>query len=379
MITSWRDDARVGVNPLFNDNRMKLGVFGLNGIGISMTRVPEALSGDWPASLRAARAADLAGFEALVPYARWKGYIEEEPEHRSGIALDCYTWAAGTGQATDASAVFTTSHVPTIHPILAAKQCATIDHISGGRFALNVVAGWNKPELDMFGAVMREHDDRYDQAGEWIELVRRLWTEDEAFDYEGRYYRVSRAVSLPKPVQQPLPPIMNAGGSDRGRAFAAKYADIAFVIVQADTEDAIRAQVDAYRKLAREEYNRDLQVWSFAYVVQRPTEKEAREYLHYYAEVNGDDRSLDGWMKLQGMHTQLMSNEQMNALRFRFKAGNGGFELVGTADQIAARMEMLSRAGIDGMLLSWVDYEDGLSRWQEGVAPLMIQAGLRHA
>ncbi|HEX7954464.1 MAG TPA: LLM class flavin-dependent oxidoreductase, partial [Burkholderiales bacterium] len=233
---SWRDDPRTETNPLFNGNRMKLGLFGLNGIGISMTKVPEALNGDWSASVRASKVADQAGIEALVPYARWKGYVEEEPEHRSGIALDCYTWAAATGQATTQSAVFTTSHVPTIHPILAAKQCATIDHISGGRLALNVVAGWNRPELEMFGAAMREHDDRYAQAGEWIELLRRLWTEDKAFDYEGSYYRVSKAISLPKPVQQPFPPIMNAGGSDRGREFAAKYADIAFVIVKADDE-----------------------------------------------------------------------------------------------------------------------------------------------
>ncbi|HEX7856767.1 MAG TPA: LLM class flavin-dependent oxidoreductase [Sphingobium sp.] len=358
---------------------MKLGLFGLNGIGISMTKVPEALSGDWSASVRASKVADQVGIEALVPYARWKGYVEEEPEHRSGIALDCYTWAAATGQATTQSAVFTTSHVPTIHPILAAKQCATIDHISGGRLALNVVAGWNRPELEMFGAAMREHDDRYAQAGEWIELLRRLWTEDEAFDHEGSYYRVSKAISLPKPVQHPFPPIMNAGGSDRGREFAAKYADIAFVIVKADDEASIRAEVDAYRKLAREEYGRDIQVWTFSYVVQRPTEKEARDYLHYYAEENGDDRSLEGWMRLQGMNTKLMPPEVMESLRFRFKAGNGGFELVGTPEQITDRIAMLSRAGIDGVLLSWVDYDDGLSRWSDGVAPLLVQAGLRKA
>lgn len=376
---SWRDDPRTETNPLFNGNRMKLGLFGLNGIGISMTKVPEALNGDWSASVRASKVADQAGIEALVPYARWKGYVEEEPEHRSGIALDCYTWAAATGQATTQSAVFTTSHVPTIHPILAAKQCATIDHISGGRLALNVVAGWNRPELEMFGAAMREHDDRYAQAGEWIELLRRLWTEDKAFDYEGSYYRVSKAISLPKPVQQPFPPIMNAGGSDRGREFAAKYADIAFVIVKADDEASIRAEVDAYRKLAREEYGRDIQVWTFSYVVQRPTEKEARDYLHYYADENGDDRSLEGWMRLQGMNTKLMPPEVMESLRFRFKAGNGGFELVGTPEQITNRIAMLSRAGIDGVLLSWVDYDDGLSRWSDGVAPLLVQAGLRKA
>lgn len=374
---SWRDDPRSEQNMLFNSNKLKLGVFGLNGVGISMTKAPEALSGDWATSVRVSALADAAGLEALVPYARWKGYVEDQPMHRSGIALDCYTWAAATAQATRKNAVFATSHVPTIHPIVAAKQSATIDHIANGRFGLNVVAGWNKPELDMFGAPMRGHDDRYAQAAEWLELVRRLWTAEEAFDYEGTYYRAERAVSLPRPVQDPFPPIMNAGGSARGRDFAAKYADLAFIIVDAEDEDSIRRQVNSYRELARQEYDRDIQIWTFAYVVQRETEQRARDYLKYYAEEFGDEQCLEGWMRLQGLHTELMPPESMEALRFRFKAGNGGYELVGTADQIVSKLQTLSAAGIDGVLLSWVDYEDGLQRWQGDVAPRLIQAGLR--
>lgn len=374
---SWKDDPRAATNPLFNDNKLKLGLFGLNGIGISMTTAPEAPNARWSESVAVSKIADAAGFEANVPYARWRGYSDDDPSHRSGLAMDCYTWAAATSQLTERGGVFATSHVPTIHPIAAAKQCATIDHISGGRFGLNVVAGWNKPELDMFGAAMREHDDRYDQAAEWIDIIRRLWTEDGEFDFEGKYYTIKRGVSFPKPLQRPFPPIMNAGGSDRGRHFAAKYADMAFVIVKSEDPDEIRAEVDLYRRTAREEYGRDLQVWTFAYVVQRDTEAEARDFLKYYAVDHGDDRALDGWMRLQGMHTKLMPPDVMEALRFRFKAGNGGFELVGTADQITARLQMLSSAGIDGVLLGWVGFEDGITRWVDGVMPLLGQAGLR--
>ncbi|WP_156677705.1 LLM class flavin-dependent oxidoreductase [Sphingomonas profundi] len=374
---SWKDDPRAETNPLFNDNRLKLGLFGLNGIGISMTSVPEAPNARWPESVATSRIADEAGFEANVPYARWRGFIEEQPGHRSGLAMDCYTWAAATTQVTSRSGVFTTSHVPTVHPLVAAKQCATIDLISGGRFGLNVVAGWNKPELDMFGAAMRDHHDRYDQAAEWIDILRRLWTEDEAFDFDGAYYSIKRGISLPKPMQKPFPPIMNAGGSERGRHFAAKYADMAFVIVKSEDPEQIRAEVDLYRRTAREDYGRDLQVWTFAYVVQGETEQEARDYLHYYAVEHGDDRALDGWMELQGMHTQLMPKNVMEDLRFRFKAGNGGFELVGTADRIAERLKLLSSAGIDGVLLGWVGFEDGIRRFVDRTLPLLVQDGLR--
>jgi dimethylsulfone monooxygenase len=373
---SWKDDPRADTNPLFNDNILKLGVFALNGIGNHMSNAPETPDADWSVSLIVSRLAEEAGFEANVPYSRWRGYVDADPGHRSGLALDSYTWAAATSQVTS-SAIFATSHVPTIHPILAAKQCATIDQISGGRFGLNVVAGWNKTELDMFGAAMKDHHDRYAQAAEWIEILRQLWSRDDAFDYDGEYYTIKKGISMPKPIQRPFPPIMNAGGSERGRAFAAKYSDMAFVIVKSDDVDEMRRETDAYRKLAREEYGRDLQVWTLAYVVQGDTEKEARDLLNYYVVEHGDDRALEGFMNMHNMHSQLMPADVMDAMKFRLKAGHGGYELVGTADTITARLAKLSQGGIDGVLLGWFSYEEGVKRWIKDVKPRLAQAGLR--
>ena len=75
--------------------------------------------------------------------------------------------------------MFATSHISLNHPIIAAKQSTVIDHISNGRFALNIVTGWNQPEIDMFGQAMLGHEDRYACAEEWLAIVKRLWTEDE--------------------------------------------------------------------------------------------------------------------------------------------------------------------------------------------------------
>ena len=97
-----------------------------------------------------------------------------------------FTWAAGVGASTKKSGIFSTSHVPTIHPVMAAKQGATIDHITGGRFNLNIVTGWYQPEIEMFGEPMMEHDLRYDRATEWLEVIKLLWTREEEFDYEGQ-------------------------------------------------------------------------------------------------------------------------------------------------------------------------------------------------
>ena len=121
------------------------------------------------------------------------------------------------------SGVFATSHVPTMHPVMAAKQAATIDHIGGGRFTLNVVTGWYRPEIEMFGAPLLEHDTRYDMAAEWIEIIKRLWTSDKEFDFEGSFYKVKGALIAPKPIQQPHPVIMCAGASPKGREFSARY------------------------------------------------------------------------------------------------------------------------------------------------------------
>ncbi len=77
-----------------------------------------------------------------------------------------------------------TSHVPTVHPVFAAKQLATIDQISHGRAALNVVAGWNAEEMAMFGIEQLAHDERYAMAQEWLDVMITLWTSEEPVDHK---------------------------------------------------------------------------------------------------------------------------------------------------------------------------------------------------
>jgi alkanesulfonate monooxygenase SsuD/methylene tetrahydromethanopterin reductase-like flavin-dependent oxidoreductase (luciferase family) len=364
------------MNPLFGDNRLKLGLFCTNGPGAAQTLVPEAPATSWEMSLRTARAADRAGFEAVVPFARWKGYPENRPDHRSGVVLDPFTWAAGIAAVTERIGVFATSHAPTLHPIVAAKQAATVDHISSGRFGLNVVGGWNKPELEMFGAPLREHDERYDHLAEWLEVIRRLWSEAEEFDFHGKFFDVVGGVSAPKPVQ-PTIPIMNAGGSSRGMRFAAEHADVCFIIVHGDTEAQISEQIGAYKQMARAEFGRDVRVWTHTVVVQRDTDAEANDYLHRFSVDHEDTTSVDAWMRLQGANTQLMPPEVMRGMRQRFAAGAGGFPLVGSPETIAERLHMLNRAGIEGALLTWVDYDRGIADFTQAVLPRLESAGLR--
>ena len=371
-------DRRNETNPLLGPNKLKLGLFGVNvSNGCAITTAEERFRATWAETLAISQAADRFGYEALVPVARWKGF--GGATNFNGTNFDTYTWAAGVGQATRRVGVLTTSHVPTVHPVMAAKQAATVDHISNGRFALNIVCGWFAPELEMFGRDIMEHDTRYDYAAEWIEVMKLLWTREEEFDFDGKFIRVAKGFSMPKPIQKPFPPLMNAGSSGKGRDFAAKYADLAFIHLDPADLDRTKAHIDTYRRLAREEHGREIQIWGNAYVVQRASQKEADDYLKRYVIELGDDPAVENILNIQGQQMQRLLPEAREAIKFSIKAGWGGVPLVGTADRIVGELEKLSAIGIDGVLLSWVDYLDGLERWQRDVMPRLEQAGLRLA
>src|SRR5262249_19160109 len=135
--------ARTHTNPIFNDRKLKLGTFGTNlDRGCAISSIDGVLEISWPNTLTLAKISEEMEFEALVPIGRWHGFGGKT--NFNGPGFECFAWAAGMGAATHYSGIFATSHVPTIHPVMAAKQAAAIDHISGGRFALNIVTGWNK-------------------------------------------------------------------------------------------------------------------------------------------------------------------------------------------------------------------------------------------
>jgi FMNH2-dependent dimethyl sulfone monooxygenase len=310
-----------------------------------------------------------------VPVARWRGFGGES--NFNGTNFETYTWAAGLGQATKDICVLTTSHVPTIHPIVAAKQATTVDHITNGRFALNIVCGWFTPELEMFGVPQMEHDTRYDHAAEWVEVMKLLWSREEDFDYEGKFIKVNKGFAMPKPIQKPFPALMNAGGSEKGRHFAAKHCDIAFVVLTSHNLEEGRAQIDAFRRLAREEYGREIQIWGNGYVVHGDTQKEADAELNRYVMEKGDEQAVERLMQVVGLQSHVFPTHVLDWFRFHLKAGWGGYPLVGTPDRIVGELGKLSDIGFDGILLSWVDYLAGLERWNKDVMPLVEQAGLR--
>ena len=361
-------------NPLFGDNRMKLGIIAMNcSHGSTITTAENSWEMNWPDTREVAMMADRAGLEVLLPVGRWKGY--GGPTNFNNRTFETYTWASAVAAVTDYSCIFSTSHVPLVHPVAAAKQCATIDHISGGRFALNIVCGWFQNEFEMFGAEWRQHDARYEYATEWLDFARRIWTEDEEFDYDGRWFKAKNVWSQPKPLQSAMP-IMNAGGSPAGQQFAATQADMNFVILKEHEVEGSKAQIQSLKDQARA-VDREIQSWIHVYVVCRDTEKEARDYLDYYVRQKGDYEAVDNLLKIFEIQTETFDMKKLDEFRFHFIAGHGGYPLVGTPEMIVEEIDKLIEIGVDGVLMSWVDYKTELKQWVDKVLPLMEQNGQR--
>ena len=365
-------------NPTFNTRKLKLGTFQTNlDSGCVMSDLDGKLEITWPNTVKLAQLADEMEFEAIVPVARWQGF--GGATNPNGAGFETYTWAAGISAETKKSGVISTSHVMLNHPIIAAKQSAVIDHISNGRFTLNIVCGWNGPEMEMFNRPLQGHDERYDCAEEWIEIIKRLWTQDETFDFDGKFYQIKKGYLQPKPLQGPMPALMNAGSSERGRHFATRHCDIIFTSLRTHDPAVNAAHIASYRTLAREEYGRDVQIWSNAYIVQGETEKEARDFYNYYVHQKGDFEAAMNVVNAMAaeVNERNYPPERKKAMAELFVAGWGGFPLIGTKEQIVDGLKMLSNLGLDGVLLSWPRFEQGMREFRDVTLPVMKQAGLR--
>ena len=355
-------------------NCIKLGVMAFNcSLGSTVTLDDRACPMTWADNQSLARMADAAGFEALLPVGRWKGYGGES--NFNNRSFESFTWAAGIAASTERIAVLATVHAPLVHPLAAAKQAATVEHISNGRFVLNLVCGWNRSEFDMFGIDMAGHAERYAYATEWLELVRRLWTDPDAFDYKGQFFAGKDIWSQPKPLQSPVP-VMNAGSSPTGQAFSAAHCDMNFVMLRQKDEASDRQQIANLKSMAVTA-GRQSQCWIHVYVVCRPTEREAREYLDAYFHERGDWDTAARMVTMFGLESDTLDAAVLEDFKFHFIAGHGGYPLVGTPGQVVAQMEKLSAMGVDGLLISWLDYLGECPYWIDEVLPRVEQAGQR--
>jgi len=360
---------------MYNANALKIGLFGPNcSSGRAVTRVPERWSGSWPDNLRLARMADEAGIDFLLPIARWKGYGGDTDYQ--GATWETMTWASGLLASTKKITVFGTVHAPLFNPIIAAKEFVTADHIGEGRFGLNLVVGWNEDEFEMFGVKQRQHDERYDYAQEWVEVVKLAWSDRQDFDFAGRYFNLKAIRAKPKPYGGTRPLMMNAGASDVGRAFALKNCDAFFTNARSRARDETEAKVRSIKADAAK-YGREIDVYTVGVVTCRPTMKEAEAYYRHCVVENADWSAVDLILAKKDITPQNHSPADFQKARNGYAQGMGGFPVVGAPDEVAAILAEQSRAGVRGIGVSFVNYTDELPYFCDEVLPRLKKMGVR--
>ncbi len=162
------------------------------------------------------------------------------------------------------------------HPAMLAKQSATLDFLSDGRFELGIGVGWHKSEYDQTGIPFDPGGVRVSRLEEAVSIIKTAFS-DEPVQFDGEYYKISDLMGLPKPVQKPHPPIMIAGGGRRILSIAAREADIVGLIFRSCTDgsgpdvvsssaDATAEKVEWVREAAGERFD-SLEINTLVYAV----------------------------------------------------------------------------------------------------------------
>jgi F420-dependent oxidoreductase-like protein len=286
----------------------------------------------WQQWCALADACEEHGVETLF---RSDHYISQGDED-ANVAHDAWTTLSALAARTTRLRLGTLVSPATFRlPAVLANAAATVDHVSGGRVELGFGAGWMEREHRAFGFPFPETSVRVQMLAEQLEIVHRLWTE-ERVDFRGRYYVLEDAPGLPKPVQQPHPPLLVGGSGARGTADpAARFAD-EYNTVFASPEElaAIRAKVAA----ACERAGRDPATMRFSVMTGCLVGATRTEALERAGELYGRrrrDAGFDEWL-----------------------AGYEAHALVGSIDEVAARLREYERAGCDRVMLQHLLHAD---------------------
>jgi alkanesulfonate monooxygenase SsuD/methylene tetrahydromethanopterin reductase-like flavin-dependent oxidoreductase (luciferase family) len=355
---------------MYGPNAFKLGLFAMNcSGGLTMATPPNRWDASWKNNLQAARLADDAGIEFLLPIGRWLGYKGQTDTE--GTSFETLTWASSLLAATEGICVFGTLHVAFVNPVFAAKQIVTADHVGSGRFGLNIVSGWNADEFSMFGVTLDEHSARYAYTEEWMSIVKRIWSESEPFDFNGTHFHLRGVVEKPKPYGDTRPMLVSAGNSPDGRAFAARHADCLFTTI---TDLAtLASEIDTVRNVSR-----DVNVFASGHLICRPTQREAEEYYRYLVYECGDWEAAEHAAFIRTRNRKsAFDSMQMQQLKERLISGVGTYPVVGSYDAVAAMFAEMRAAGLDGIALGLVNYIDDLPALRDEVLPRMQRFGLR--
>ena len=317
-----------------------------------------------------ARSAEQLGFEAaLTPTGAW--------------CEDAWLTTAMLSQVSERLKFLVAFRPGLTSPTLAAQMATTFQNLSGGRLLLNVVTGGESHEQRGYGDFL-DKEARYVRCGEFLEVVRRLWSGEEV-TFEGEHIKVEGAKLQQLP--DPQPELYFGGSSPIAGEIAAKHADV--YLTWGEPPAAVAGKIAWIRKLAAEE-GRELRFGIRMHTITRDTSEaawvEAQRLLDH---IDDDDikRVQDGLRRSEseGQRRMLELNRgSRDDLEIHpnvwagigLVRGGAGTALVGSHEEVADRIAEYHDLGIDEFVLSGYPHLEEASWFGEGVLPVLAERGL---
>ncbi len=304
--------------------------------------------------------AEALGFDAVLVAQHTVNPYDAERDQ-----LEAWTASAALAALTRRIEIIAAIKPGLYHPVVLAKMALQIEHISGGRFALNLVNAWNRAEFERAGLPFPAHDDRYTYGREWIGVVDRLMR-GERVTVLGRHFSVDDYRLRPAGTYRPRPTIYLGGESEPARALAADHADVWFINGQ-PLEDVAGLIADVARRPAA---NGPLRYGLSAFVIARASDAEAEDEHARLLALARDDAVLRADTRARTDAASVMF-ARTDAAAARHVGTNGGTAagLVGSYETVAARIRAFHAAGIALFMLQFQPFEVEMRRFSEQVLP----------
>jgi len=283
--------------------------------------------------------------------------------------LESFTLMAGLAAVTSTIKLFATSATLVMPPAIVARMASTIDSISNGRFGLNVITGWQRPEYSQMGLWPGDEyfSRRYQYLSEYVEVLRELWTTGRS-DFKGQFFKMEDCRVSPRP--QAAVKIICAGQSDAGLAFTAKYADYNFALGKGINTPTAFAPVNERLKAATDKTGRSVASYLLFMIIAEETDEAAMAKWEHFK--SGADQEAIAWLAHQGAADKSADTNvrQLSDLTSAVNLNMG--TLVGSYANVARMLDEIAAVpGTGGVLLTFDDFIKGVTNFGECIQPLM--------
>ncbi|WP_334021993.1 pyrimidine utilization protein A [Alteromonas sp. S015] len=285
--------------------------------------------------------------------------------------LESFTLMAGLAAVTSKIQLYATAATLVLPPAIMARMATTIDSISNGRFGVNLVTGWQRPEYSQMGMWPGDEffGNRYEYLDEYIQVVKELWETGKS-DFKGEHFQMEDCRMLPKPQRKI--PLICAGQSAAGMDFSARHADYNFCFGKGVNTPTAFAPTAARLTEAAEKHGRSVGSAVLIMVIADETDEAAMAKWESYKD--GKDQSALDWMATQGAADKTSGKDtNIRDMTNPTSAVNLNMgTLVGSYESVASMLDEIATVpGCKGVLLTFDDFLKGMDDFGTKIQPLM--------